>query len=257
MLTPQQTDDLAGRFATEGLLLLPKVVSSERLAQLRDDLLAEFARVKSAGKLFSGGGTISGHLNCFPGERSRFVYETLCDAGIIDLVRRVSPQAVRLPNVGCNLNLPGSSAQNFHIDGYAATAFMTINVAVVDTTITNGAMQATPRSQLRDYKYWEFALARLPAKRMEMSAGDVLLRPSSLWHRGMPNRSKAIRPMLGLTWEDGGSTLADPYSINDGKIAFFPNRYTQDLVGKLRERAFAMSPSLGSGYLFVRSLLSR
>jgi hypothetical protein len=256
MFTSQQLEDFARTFASEGYLTLPGIVPAQRLASLRDDLLTEFARAKRAGELFSGGGMISGHLNCFPGAQSRFVYEALEDAGVIALVRKVMPESERLPNIGCNLNLPGSSAQNFHIDGYAAAAFMTVNVAVVDTTILNGAMQATPRSQRRAYKYWEFATSGLPSLRSEMKAGDILLRPSTLWHRGMPNRSKAIRPMLGLTWEDGGSKLDDPWSVNGGKIGFFPNRYTQTFTGKLRERAFAAMPSLGSGYLFVRSLLS-
>jgi len=205
--------------------------------------------------LFSGGGVISGHLNCFPGEESRFVYETLRDFGVIDLVRAIAPDAVRLPNVGCNLNLPGSSEQNFHVDGYAARAFMVVNVAAVDTDLTNGAMEACPGTHLRDSKYWEFVLARPASLRVQMKQGDVLIRWSSLWHRGMPNRSSVARPMLAFTWEDGGSSLEDPYRANGGKIRFFPNRYRTDLAGKLRERAFVAVPSLNSGYRFVRSLL--
>jgi hypothetical protein len=78
---------------------------------------------------------------------------------------------------------------------------------------------------------------------------------SSLWHRGMPNKSKAIRPMLAFTWEDGGSDLADPYTAHGGKIALLSNRYAQSLSGRLRERAFASLPALGKGYLFIRSVV--
>jgi hypothetical protein len=255
-LSPQQMEDLAQRYAKDGYLVFPGVVSAARLAQHRDELLNEFARAKRAGELFSGGGTISGHLNCFPGAQSRFVYETLTDYGIIDLIRKISPQAVRAPNVGCNLNLPGSSPQNYHIDGYASTPFMIANVAAVDTTLLNGAMEASPGTHLHDYKYWEFVLARHPGKRFEMKAGDVVIRPSSLWHRGMPNMSKEIRPMLAFSWEDGGSKLDDHYAQNSGKIAFLTNRYTLDFAGKMRERAFAALPALGASYLFVRSMLS-
>jgi hypothetical protein len=90
---------------------------------------------------------------------------------------------------------------------------------------------------------------------MRMSAGDVIVRLSSLWHRGMPNKSKAIRPMLAFTWEDGGSELADPYTAHGGKIALLSNRYAQNLSGRLRERAFASLPALGKGYLFIRSVV--
>jgi hypothetical protein len=260
-LTTQQTlsknrmDDLASTFAREGYLCIPSVVSPERLSKLRDELIAEFMRARAAGELDGCGGMVSGHLNCFPGAQSRFVYDALAEHGVFDLVRRLSPQAVRAPNVGCNLNLPGSSPQNYHIDGYASTPFMIVNVAAVDTTIENGAMEATPGSHQREYKYHEFVLARRPGMRAKLNAGDVILRTSSLWHRGMPNRSKAIRPMLAFSWEEGGSNLDDPYSAHGGKIAILPNRYTSSLTGKLRERAFAAAPALGSGYLFLRSML--
>jgi hypothetical protein len=254
-LTPQLTDDVTRSFATHGYAIVPNVVSQARLACLREQLLQEFARAKEARKLFSGGGMLSGHLNCFPGADSRFVLDTLLDAGFIDLVRQLSPQAVRLPNIGCNLNLPGSSAQNFHVDSYASEPFMILNVAAVDTYLVNGAMEVSVGTHLRDYKYWEFALARRPLVRISMSAGDVLIRSSSLWHRGMPNRSQSTRPMLGFTWEEGGSELEDPYSAHGGRIRFLYNRYAPDLSGRLREQAFAALPRLGSGYLFVRSLL--
>ncbi|MDB4973296.1 MAG: hypothetical protein JWN48_1637 [Myxococcaceae bacterium] len=256
MLPSDYSEKLGRAFASDGYAVLPKVVPEQRMLQLRDELFAEFERRRAAGELFSGGGTISGHLNCFPGRQSRFVYDVLQQVGVIDLVRQLSPQASRMPNIGCNFNLPGSSAQNNHIDGYASEAFMIVNVAVVDTTEVNGALEVTPGSHLKEYKYHEFVLARRPPRRIMLRAGDVLIRSSSLWHRGMPNKSRTIRPMLGLTWEEGGSQLDDPYSLYDGKIRFLPNRYTLDLSGRLRERAFAAFPSLGSGYLFLRSILS-
>lgn len=254
MQTAKQPHELEQRFSADGYLVVSNVVPADKLAQLYDAILREYERKKAAGQLFSGGGTISGHLNCFPGEQSRFVYQALCDAGIVDLIGKLSPAAVRLPNVGCNLNLAGSCAQNMHIDGYAAEPFMIANVAVVDTDLVNGAIEISPGSHRRDYKYWEFVLARHQALRVQMKAGDVLLRTSTLWHRGMPNRSSSMRPMLGFSWEDGGSRLEDPYSIHDGQIAILTNRYAPNFSGRLKERAFAALPALGSAYLFVRSL---
>jgi len=233
---------------------LPNVVSKTRLAALAEALRSEFARAKANGELFSGGGMISGHLNCFPGAQSRFVYDELEQHGVFDFVRTISPSATRMPNVGCNLNLPNSGAQNPHVDGYAATAFLIVNVAPIDTDIENGAMEVTPGTHLREYKYWQYALSGKPAMRMRMSAGDVAIRSSVLWHRGMPNKSKAARPMLAFTWENGGSELADPYTAHGGKITFLTNRYAQNLSGRIRERAFTQLPALGTSYLFMRSL---
>jgi hypothetical protein len=256
MVTVEQRERVRCGFATDGYAILHGLVSRPQLQQLDSELNAEFVRARGAGELFSGGGMYSGHLNLFPGATSRFVYDALEQAGVIELVRELSPQAVRMPNIGGNFNLPGSKAQNNHIDGYAATSFMIVNVAVVDTTLENGAIELTPGSHRQTYRYHEFVLARRPSQRITMSVGDVLLRSSALWHRGMPNMSRHVRPMLGFTWEDGGSQLDDPYAVFDGRIRFLPNRYRQDFAGMVRERAFARLPSLGASYLFLRSLLS-
>ena len=255
-MTPlaEQMQDLISAFARKGYATLPNVVSKPRLAALTDELRGEYARARANGELFSGGGLISGHLNCFPGAQSRFVYDELEQYGVFDLVRNLSPSATRMPNIGCNLNLPNSSAQNPHADGNVATPFIIVNVAPVDTDLENGAMEAVPGTHLREYKYWQYALSGKPAIRMCVKAGDVIVRSSALWHRGMPNKSNAVRPMLAFTWEGGGSDLADPYTAYGGKIAFLTNRYAQNLSGRLRERAFASLPALGSGYLFMRSL---
>jgi hypothetical protein len=256
-MTPlsHQMQDLSSAFAREGYVMMPNVVSKSRLAALTGELRGEYARARANGELFSGGGTISGHLNCFPGSQSRFVYDELEQYGVFDLVRNLLPSATRMPNIGCNLNLPNSSAQNPHADGYAASAFLIVNVAPIDTDLKNGAMEVAPGTHLREYKYWQYALSRKPAIRMCMSAGDVIVRSSMLWHRGMPNMSNSIRPMLAFTWENGGSDLADPFTEHGGKITLLPNRYPQNLSGRLRERAFASLPALGRSYLFVRSVL--
>lgn len=244
-------------YEREGYAVLPGVVPKPLLARVNATLLEEFARSEREGELFEGGGTLSGHLNCFPGLQSKGVYDVLREEGLLDLVRALSPPSQRAPNIGCNMNLPGSYAQNYHIDGYAAEPFVVLNVAPVDTTILNGAMEVSPGTQRRSYRYWEFVVARVPGLRVELKQGDVLIRSSALWHRGMPNKSRAIRPMLAFSWEDGGSKQSDPYDKFGGAVRFLPNRYTNDLAGKLRERAFATWPTAASSYRFARSLLER
>src|ERR1700733_1597964 len=233
ILSDQQIGDLSSTFEREGYVALPSVVSKSRLAALTDELRGEFDRARTNGELFSGGGTISGHLNCFPGAQSRFVYDELDRYGVFDLVRRLSPSATRMPNIGCNLNLPNSSAQNVHADGSAMSLFLIVNVVPIDTDLKNGAMEVTPGTHLREYKYWQYVLSGKPAIRVCMSAGDVIVRSSMLWHRGMPNKSNAIRPMLAFTWENGGSDLTDPYTAHGGKITLLTNSYAQNLSGKL------------------------
>src|SRR5262249_46387382 len=156
----------------------------------------------------------SGHLNCYPGEAARFAYEALKAHGIVDVIRAISPKSNREPNMGCNFNLPGSVIQHIHMDGVYTREFMIANVAVVGTDLVNGAIDVVPGTHDRFYPYWKFALAGRPHKRLPAEAGDVLVRISRLWHRGMPNHSAAPRPMLAFSWEDGGSVYDDPFSVD-------------------------------------------
>ena len=65
-------EKLKQMFAEDGYLIFRNVVSKEQLSALRARIAEEFDRSRQSGRLFSGGGLISGHLNCFPGEGSRF-----------------------------------------------------------------------------------------------------------------------------------------------------------------------------------------
>jgi hypothetical protein len=248
------TDGLRRAFADEGYLKFNGVVSRSKLAELSQRITEEFETQRDQGRLFSGGGTVSGHLNCFPGVVSRFVYEQLQQAGITEVVRGLSAVPLRAPNIGCNLNLPASAPQNEHVDGYATQPFLIVNVAAVDTTLENGAMEILRGTHRAESKYWQILLARPERLRVSLRQGDVVLRVSTLWHRGMPNHTPNPRPMLAFTWEDGGSSREDPYQVHDGRITFLPNRYNTDLKSRLRERAFVALPGIGTAYHAVRSL---
>jgi hypothetical protein len=246
-------------FTEEGFLVFRDVVPRDRLTELHQQLRRSFERAHLAGTLFAGGGTLAGHLNCAPGEAARFAYDRLVEAGILDVVKALSAAALRLPNVGCNFNLPGSVVQHWHMDRPFTKSFLIANVAVVDTTLENGAMEVAPGSHRRFYKYWQFAVERaamhLPSRRVPLRQGDVLVRTSSLWHRGMPNQTDQPRPMLAFTWEDGGSAHADPFQADGGQIAFRQNWYGSDLSGRLRERVHVTAPFTYDAWRFARSLV--
>jgi hypothetical protein len=241
-------------FADEGYLKFEAVIPRALLAGLSLRIADEFDQQRSRGTLFAGGGTVSGHLNCFPGLESRLVYDLLWQSGIIEIVRALSCVALRGPNIGCNLNLPGSAPQNEHVDGKASLPFLVVNVAAVDTNLDNGAMEILRGTHRSDAKFWQILLARPERLRLCMQQGDVVIRTSALWHRGMPNRTHKPRPMLAFTWEDGGSTREDPYQVHGGRITFLPNRYQTDLTSRIREHAFVALPGLGTAYRAVRSL---
>ena len=253
----QSIGSLQQSFAENGYLIFRKVVPKERLTALAADLREEFDRARGSSALFSGGGLISGHVNSFPGEGARFAYEALEQHGIVDVIRAIYPKPFAGPYVGCNLNLPGSVAQHYHMDGWFLGDFIIANVAVVDTDLVNGAIDVLPGTHKSFYPYWRFVLerARRLTTRVQMQQGDVLIRTSRLWHRGMPNRAAVPRPMIGFTLGDPATTpAADPFRVNDGKIVFQPNWFRTTALGRLREHTFAAAPVTYSAYRFVRSL---
>jgi ectoine hydroxylase-related dioxygenase (phytanoyl-CoA dioxygenase family) len=249
---------LKAAFARDGYVVIKHVVGRDKLADLHGQIAAEYARQKADGTLFDGGGGLSGHLNCFPGEAARFAYEALKQRGIVELIREIAPQSVGEPYVGCNLNLPGSVTQQMHMDRTFRNEFMIANISVVDTDLVNGATDVVPGSHKRFYKYWQWVLLGKARghKRIVTEAGDVLVRVSNLWHRGMPNDSRQPRPMLAFTWDGGGSPLADPFAEHEGQIKFFPNWFAPTRAGRLIERTFVTAPITYKTYRFINSIFS-
>jgi hypothetical protein len=250
----RSVEDLRRAFLDEGYVMLPGVLDPDPLAELGTKLSDEFDRVKESGRLFTGGGLVSGHLNCFPGSASRFVHDVLAERGVFDVVRFFSEAPLRNPNVGCNFNLPGSNEQNEHVDGDPDRPFLVLNVAVVKTDLVNGSMEVLGRTHRKRHKFWELMLSEPERTRLCMEPGDVVIRTSNLWHRGMANKGPVARPMLAFTWEGGGTDDIDPYSLYGGRVTFLPNRYHVDWKSRLRERAFVAAPRLGRTFLAVRSL---
>ncbi len=243
-------------YVENGYFVLRGVVDPDLLAGLHQALAREFDRASREDGLFSGGGLISGHLNCFPGEGTRAVYESLLNQGIVDFLKELDPRILRLPNVGCNFNLPGSHTQHWHTDYPFTRDFMIVNVTLVDTNTENGATDIIPATHKKFYKYTRFVLERVArnSMRVETKRGDVVVRNANLWHRGMTNLTRVPRPMLAFTWEDGGSKNPDPFRVNDGKIRFLPNWFKPTRAGRIRERVFVRAPFVYSALRFGRSL---
>jgi hypothetical protein len=262
-LTPAERERLRQSFAENGYVVIRNVVPREELEGLRAGMIGEFERQKRTGVLPSGGGLIAGHLNCYPGEIARFNFEALRDYGVLDFVQSVFPRPIGQARMGCNLNMPKSVVQHYHADSTFLDAFMIVNTAVVDTDLANGATEVAPGTHKKFYKYWRFAVERpiRHPKRVLLKQGDVMVRISTLWHRGMPNRTNTPRPMLAVTYDvqKRGEPVPppkDPFEFNEGKPHFYENWYRPTFLGRLRERTFVAAPITYDTYRFVSSLFS-
>jgi ectoine hydroxylase-related dioxygenase (phytanoyl-CoA dioxygenase family) len=249
--------DLKRTFDEDGYVVLRGVLSRQVLTAVNQGLADEFARWQASNESFRGGGLLSGHLNCYPGELARGVLDELKSKGVLDLARSLFPTDPKATRVGCNFNLPGSVAQHYHMDGLFLENFLIVNVAVVDTELQNGAIDVIPKTHKRFYKYWEFATQGVyrGTTRLPMAQGDVLIRISTLWHRGMPNQTQRARPMLAFTMGEKGVNNEDPFSYANGRVEFQTNWFTTSFLGRLRERTTVMAPITYSAYRFARSLV--
>ncbi len=256
-LTGSEIENSKQEFASNGYFVLRNVVSPERLTELHQALAREFDAASKSGALFSGGGLVSGHLNCFPGAGARFAYDTLQERGIIDLIKQLHPKSFACQTLAVTSISQEATPSTTIIDRPFTRDFMIANVAVVDTDVENGAIEVVPGTHKRFYKYTRFVLERRhrDGVRVPMNRGDVLIRSSNVWHRGMTNRTSIPRPMLAMTWEDGGSNHADPFSVEGGKIRFLPNWFKPTRVGRLREQLFVKVPITYSALRFARSLV--
>jgi ectoine hydroxylase-related dioxygenase (phytanoyl-CoA dioxygenase family) len=254
MKTPSvvDLDRVPAELANQGYAVLRSVVSPDRLSQFREELLEAYARSEK----FTGGGSITGHLNCFPGRSAAFVYDELAEAGIVEAVHRIRAGRDNSIRSTLNLNLPGSVPQHCHMDGLYVEDFLICNVAVVDTTVHNGAIALLPGTSRTYLPYWQYAMERRYrlSTQVEMAQGDVLLRKSNLWHRGMPNKSSVPRPMMSITFGELSAPQSDPF---EGEISFYPNWYSTTRLGVFRERAFVAAPLTYSAYRFVKSLTGK
>jgi len=243
----------------DGYVILRDVISKSTLADLRAAVDAEYQRLNTSGALFDGGGGYSGHLNCFPGIAARAAYDEVCASGIVDVVRLANPAWADRPRVTLNYNLPHSVAQHYHMDGVYTRDFLICNVAVVDTDLVNGALDVLPSTNRKFYPFWKYALERKyrGTTRVPLQQGDMVLRRSTLWHRGMPNRSDRPRPMLAVTFGETPEPNMDPFALNDGAMEFYPNWFRPTRLGRLRERIFVTAPISYSAYRLVRSLYGR
>jgi Phytanoyl-CoA dioxygenase (PhyH) len=248
---------LARALKEDGFFVLPRVVSQGELHRVEQRLSDEFKNWSEGSQAFQGGGLLSGHLNCYPGELARGTMNELRSSGTLAMLQRLFPTAPERARWGCNFNLPGSVEQHYHMDGVYLDHYLIVNVAVVDTDLHNGAIAMVPKTHKRFYKYWEFAAGRVyrHTKRISMQRGDVLVRLSTVWHRGMPNLSTTPRPMLALTLGESYVNNPDPFAANGGAIEFQANWFKTNVLGQIRERITVSAPITYSSYRFARSLL--
>ncbi|MGE3691302.1 MAG: phytanoyl-CoA dioxygenase family protein [Novosphingobium sp.] len=220
--------ELSAQFARQGYLILPGALPAAPCEAFGAQVLAEYGRLNQAGEISGMIGSLAGNLNIRMGEQGRQLLADVEAAGIAALAEELAGAPVALRQAVGNLNLPGSCLQDFHLDGAFANRLIIANVCLTPTSQANGATELIPQSDREDLSYWRLWREgwRSRAIGPALNPGDVLIRPSNLWHRGTPNRSSTPRPMAGFIWGPlAQGEAATPCPDLEGPLTLFANKY--------------------------------
>ena len=120
-------------------------------------------------------------------------------------------------------------------------------------------MEVIPGPHDRLYKYTEIVLGRMHRKavRMLVSQGDVVVRNSNLWHRGMTNHSASPRPSRHLRGKMAAATLLIHLILTEERSLSTRTGSSRLRLDVLREQLFVKVPVAYSALRFTRSLLDK
>ena len=204
------------------------------------------------------GGALSGHLNFSTGKKARAVADTMRERGLLDLLGDVYGAKLAWSSSGGNLNLPGSHAQHYHMDSNYSDEFVPVMVAMTPTTEENGAIELIAESAQKPLRYADFLLNGMSRRRFRvpMDVGDVLVRSSCVWHRGMPNLTSRPRPILTLALHRAEQVAPDFDPFTGSEVRLSSNFYSQGASGKLKEALVVRAPWLFAGMRAAKSLFA-
>ena len=216
----------AEEYVAQGYLVLRGVIDPALCESFGQAVLEDYAGLAGHREVLAG--TLAGHLNFSMGPQGRELLALVEAAGIPALLEQLAGEPLALAQAAGNLNLPGSSHQNYHIDGAFERRSMIVNLCLTATGALNGATALVPGSHRSKLSYWQFRRLGRAAQAVspELAPGDVLIRPSNLWHRGTPNRSAIPRPMAAFVWTppawlggyDAARELAQPLRFAGNKF---------------------------------------
>ena len=241
------------------IIVIKNFIDTQILRKINDDLmrgLEEF--LKEEKKL---GGQKYGHLNATIGHHADTVLEHISEKGLlkkIELEYDLNLEDYFL-TCACNVNLPGSKKQHIHRDTNFDDSKIIINIPLVDVNEDNGSIEVYPGTNEVPLSFLDFLLSKnkYPPKRINTNLGDIFVRDSNLFHRGMDNLSNSPRSMVAITLSK--KDIATPSEIEapfgGGKIDFMNNWFEDDLFGKIIENIYMNFPAIRSIKRILASLI--
>ncbi len=192
------------------------------------------------------GGYFSGHLNFNENEVAKSIFDKLIGPDTLETIcRHLRIDHVKI-RTNSNLNFPGSKFQHWHFDGDYENSFLILNVPLLPISSDNGPTEVLKGSHIDTKNFRRFVHAYRQGKTIycPLYQNEVIFRDSRLWHRGTPNLSSRIRPMLAFIFERGTADCVG-WQVADKRAFIYNNMYRSSLKGRAKEILLVQSRRLG------------
>ncbi|MEM9623576.1 MAG: phytanoyl-CoA dioxygenase family protein, partial [Pseudomonadota bacterium] len=229
-LNPDKLASIVGDIGQQGYAVVAGLVSGETRQLLMESVREDAEAIHSTDELTPHEKhTGQGHLQLGLRRRAPYVRPDLLANPLIEhIVAGVLGEHAWLGFYNGNINMPGSTSQPLHFDrpftwktkeeAEAAgenwpprATTLSCSIALEDITTRNAATEIYPGTHRetivtqwprgeRPSEHPELLKKWGPPARMEIPAGGVCFRDPRMWHRGMPNTSDQVRPMIAMTF---------------------------------------------------------
>ena len=227
----------------DGVLVLDQIVDHAPLDDLKTRMDRDSVDLLAFCNSIGGNPRDRGHLQQGPPPMAPYVFPGyVANPLICDALRTILGEDAYCEFYNGNTNCPDSTYQQLHLDAMhepsageaAPTSAVVVNVVPQDVDERNGAVELWPGTHkiVVPTPVPEDAIAARRAEtapvRGVIRKGDVLLRDSRLWHRGVPNPSDEYRHMIAMVVVSAGKPRGRPivFSRNcEALLASAPLRF--------------------------------
>ena len=187
-------------FENNGNILLKGFIKdsnfNEICEKLKKDVLIELKNIDKK-KI---GGYLMGNLAVHTNKYNRIIYDILIKGGLERIIEEITNNKFSDYEIsmGGNLNIPGGYTQHPHTDSSHNNKFIIVNVATENIHEKNGPLEIFCGTHKVKLPYWKFLLKKYNTIKFLSLSGDVIIRKSELWHRGLKNSSNETRYLFSL-----------------------------------------------------------
>ena len=207
------------------------------------------------------GGQKYGHLNATIGQHAKTLLKEIKEQRLLELIAEEYDLILEeyFLTCACNINLPGSKKQHIHRDTNFDDSKIIINIPLMAVNEKNGSIEVYPGTNQTPLSFLGFLLnkSRFPPERINTNLGDIFVRDSNLFHRGMENTTSEPRLMVALTLSKKNIATSEEISapFGGGQIQFMNNWFENDIKGKFFEHIYMYFPAIRSLKRIVASIL--